>query len=204
MEKKRLQIRMADLSIQISYKYTYIERQCADWLDESEKKPDIEVEVSDEAIETEYTQFAADGVTKGMCESVFIYRAIARKSMLTKIVAGLFVLFSIDARFTGLVLCVGGFGCVFSRIYSRHFKYLHKEVQRTNGVVRSYMQECLENLIVIKSFVNESAVGGKLNEFQRGNYKIRIKRNAISNFANTMVYVLFTAGYYAALVWGAL
>ena len=30
-----------------------------------------------------------------------------------------------------------------------------KEVQRTNGVVRSYMQECIENLIVIKSFANE-------------------------------------------------
>lgn len=125
-------------------------------------------------------------------------------SMLTKIVAGLVVLFSIDARFTGLVLAVGGLVCIFSRIYSRHFKYLHKEVQRTNGVVRSYMQECLENIVVIKSFVNEQAVCGKLNDFQRDNYKIRIKRNAISNIANTLVYVMFTAGYYAALAWGAL
>lgn len=81
--------------------------------------------------------------------------------------------------------------------------YLHKEVQRTNGVVRSYMQECIENLIVIKSFANEHAVCGKLNQFQKDNYRIRIKRNAISNLANTLVYVLFTAGYYAALVWGA-
>ena len=125
-------------------------------------------------------------------------------SMLTKIVAGLVVLFSIDARFTGLVLAVGGLVCIFSRIYSRHFKYLHKEVQRTNGVVRSYMQECLENIVVIKSFVNGQAVCGKLNDFQRDNYKIRIKRNAISNIANTLVYVMFTAGYYAALAWGAL
>ena len=125
-------------------------------------------------------------------------------SMLTKIVAGLVVLFSIDARFTGLVLAVGGLVCIFSRIYSRHFKYLHKEVQRTNGVVRSYMQECLENIVVIKSFVNEQAVCGKLNDFQRDNYKIRIKRNAISNIANKLVYVMFTAGYYAALAWGAL
>lgn len=125
-------------------------------------------------------------------------------SMLTKIVAGLVVLFSIDARFTGLVLAVGGLVCIFSRIYSRHFKYLHKGVQRTNGVVRSYMQECLENIVVIKSFVNEQAVCGKLNDFQRDNYKIRIKRNAISNIANTLVYVMFTAGYYAALAWGAL
>lgn len=76
-------------------------------------------------------------------------------------------------------------------------------MQRTNGVVRSYMQECIENLIVIKSFANEHAVCGKLNQFQKDNYRIRIKRNAISNLANTLVYVLFTAGYYAALVWGA-
>ena len=69
--------------------------------------------------------------------------------------------------------------------------------------MRSYMQECIENLIVIKSFANEHAVCGKLNQFQKDNYRIRIKRNAISNLANTLVYVLFTAGYYAALVWGA-
>jgi len=124
-------------------------------------------------------------------------------SMITKIVAGLAVLFSIDARFTAAVLGIGIIVCICSRVYSRHFKYLHKEVQRTNGVVRSYMQECIENLVVIKSFANEYAVCGKLNEFQKDNYRIRIKRNAISNLANTLVYVLFTTGYYAALVWGA-
>ena len=102
-------------------------------------------------------------------------------SMITKIVAGLAVLFSIDARFTVAVLGIGLLVCIFSRIFSRHFKYLHKEVQRTNGVVRSYVQECIENLIVIKSFANEHAVYGKLNQFQKDNYRIRIKRNAISN-----------------------
>lgn len=125
-------------------------------------------------------------------------------SILTRLCAGLYVLFSIDAGFTFFVLLAGGLVCVCSRIYSRHFKYLHKEVQRTGGLVRSYMQECLENMIVIKSFVNENAVCGRLDEVQKEHYKIRLKRNAVSNLANTMVYVMFTAGYYAALVWGAL
>lgn len=66
------------------------------------------------------------------------------------------------------------------------------------------MQGCLENIVVIESFVNEKAVCGKLNDFQKDNYKIRIKRNAISNIANTLVYVMFTAGYYAAMACGAL
>lgn len=79
MGKKRLQIRMADLCIQISYKYAYIERQCAKWLDDSNQKPDMEVETSDEEIEKEYMQTAENGITRGMCESVCIYRAIAKK-----------------------------------------------------------------------------------------------------------------------------
>lgn len=31
------------------------------------------------------------------------------------------------------VLGIGLLVCIFSRIYSRHFKYLHKEVQRTEA-----------------------------------------------------------------------
>lgn len=58
--------------------------------------------------------------------------------------------------------------------------------------------------MVIKSFTNEEAVCDKLKEFQRENYHIRVKRNTVSNLANTLLYVMFTSGYYAALVWGAL
>lgn len=74
MEKKSLQIRVADLSIKINYKYSYIERQCEAWADKSRRAADLEVEVSDEEIETEYKEFLSDGVTRGMCESVCIYR----------------------------------------------------------------------------------------------------------------------------------
>ena len=125
-------------------------------------------------------------------------------SMFTKIGAGLIVLFVMDSGFTAVVLGIGVLVCICSRIYSRHFKYLHKEVQRTNGKVRSYIQECVENLMVIKSFTNEEAVCDKLKEFQGENYHIRVKRNTVSNLANTLLYVMFTSGYYAALVWGAL
>lgn len=79
MEKKSLQIRMADLSVRIHYKYSYVERQCEAWVDESGQEPDIEVEASEEAIETEYTEFLAEGVTRDICESTCIYREIARK-----------------------------------------------------------------------------------------------------------------------------
>ena len=124
-------------------------------------------------------------------------------SLGTKLIVGLLVLFRIDFSFTFLILTIGMLMCVGSRIYSRKFRYLHKEVQETSGVVRSFLQECIENLIVIKSFSNESWIGEQLSAHQQKNYQKKIKRNTISNLANTTMYVMFTAGYYAALVWGA-
>lgn len=103
-----------------------------------------------------------------------------------------------------LILAIGILVLAGSRLCSGKFRYLHKEVQRTNGKVRSFLQECVENVVVIKSFANETSVLGRLSEYQEENYKIRKKRTAVSNVANTAVYVIFSAGYYAALVWGAL
>lgn len=121
----------------------------------------------------------------------------------TKLLAGMLVLFHIDYKFTLVILTVGVTICFGSRLYSEKFRHLHKEVQETNGKVRSFLQECIENLIVIKSFDNEEIIQGKLQDYQMENYRIRIKRNTISNLANTVVYVIFSSGYYAALAWGA-
>lgn len=125
-------------------------------------------------------------------------------AMMTQLVGGMLVLFSVDRRFMLLILAIGILVLAGSRLCSGKFRYLHKEVQRTNGKVRSFLQECIENVVVIKSFVNETPVLGRLAEYQKENYEIRKKRTAVSNVANTAVYVVFSAGYYAALVWGAL
>ena len=124
-------------------------------------------------------------------------------AMLTQIAGGMIVLFRVDARFMGLVLLTGVLVLSGSRLCSGKFRFFHKEVQRTNGKVRSFLQECIENLIVVKSFVNEDSVLKKLICYQKENYEIRKKRTAVSNVANTAVYLVFSAAYYTALVWGA-
>ena len=125
-------------------------------------------------------------------------------SIMTRLAGGLAVLFVVDYKFTFVILMIGLLVVFCSRLYSGRYRSLHKEVQRTNGKVRSFLQECVENIVVIKSFVNEEPIRKQLDSYQQRNYQVRKKRTAISNVANTVVYVLFTSGYYAALVWGAL
>ncbi len=125
-------------------------------------------------------------------------------ALATKLVAGLAVLLAIDVKFTLIVCCVGAVVFIASKIYSKHFKYLHKLVQAAEGVIRSFIQECVENLVVIKSFANNETSSRRLYEKQNEALRLKIKRNTISNIASTGVYVLFTSSYYAALVWGAI
>ncbi len=121
----------------------------------------------------------------------------------TRLAAGLAVLFAIDWRFTFAALGVGALVMLASKVYSKHFKYLHKEYQNANGVARSFIQECVENLIVIKSFANHSISAEKLRDRQMNALRLMYKRQTVSNIANTGVYILFTGSFYAAIVWGA-
>lgn len=123
--------------------------------------------------------------------------------IITRLCAGLLVLFFVDKRLMLWTCLVGIVTVLGSRLYNRRFQYLHKEVQHTNGIVRSYLQECVENTIVIKSFENEESVFRKLREYQQQNYVIRKKRVAVSNVASTVVYLIFSGGYYVAMVFGA-
>ncbi len=125
-------------------------------------------------------------------------------SMGVRLVAGLAVLISINYKFTLIVCAVGVVVALAARVYSAHFKYLHKQQQSEAGKVRSYIQECMENMVVIKSFSNNKVVCDNLLSRQWDYFKIALKRNAVSNIANTGMYIMFTGGYYAALIWGAL
>ena len=67
-----------------------------------------------------------------------------------------------------------------------------------------FIQECFENIMVIKSFANDDIVKDRLLFKQKNMHKLMYKKQSISNVANTGVYMLFTGSYYIALIWGAL
>lgn len=143
---------------------------------------------------TSDTKIVVDGIV------TIIPQAI---SMGTKVFAGIFVLAKINFLFAFFITSLGAFMYFASRFYRKHFKYLHKEVQKTDGKTRSFMQESVENIVVIKAFMNEGTIRQKLDEYQKVNYNFRIKLNGISNIANTASYVMMTSGYFLVLAWGA-
>jgi len=124
-------------------------------------------------------------------------------SYATRIVASFAALFMLDFTFALICITVGPVILIFARIYSKKMKGLHKDYQQSDGITRSFMQETLQNLLVIKSFGNEDSIVENSTALQNKNYKISLKRNNIGIVANLCFYIAITVGYYFALAWGA-
>ena len=124
-------------------------------------------------------------------------------SFIARLAAALIVLISLSKSLGVAVIFVGAVIAVLIRIYSKFVKKIHKEVQEAQGHTRSYMQECTENVVVVKSFNSVGSFGKKLWDLMQKTYRLKIKRNLIGNISNSTKYLVFTGGYYAALSFGA-
>lgn len=124
-------------------------------------------------------------------------------SMLTKITAGIVAICIENYYFAFAVLIIGFVFPLVGRLLSPHYKKLHKQVQQTEGNTRSFLQECFANIVVVKTFGGEKQFLLRLNELLNNNRKLRIKKSIFAVIISSMLYLLFSFGYYGVLVWGA-
>jgi ATP-binding cassette subfamily B protein len=135
-----------------------------------------------------------DGFTRILPQSIFF---------VTKLVSSLLYLIILDKIFA-LVFLVGG--CVVflvTQLFRKQLKALHRRVQETEGKTRSFIQEIVSNLLVVKAFSVEDKMQAKTDELQEVNYTAKIKRRNFSIFANTGLNTVFSVGTVFAVAFGA-
>ena len=81
-------------------------------------------------------------------------------------------------------------------------KNLHKSAQESDGKVRSFMQECIENLIAVKVFSVNDKIERKNSSLQQDNFKIKMIRKNYSVIGHATYNFIFSAGYLFALIYG--
>ncbi len=123
--------------------------------------------------------------------------------LFTSVIGSFVYLYILDKFFAVLILCVGPLLLISARLYSKKYKKLHKDCQEAEGKVRSFMQEALQNLIVIKSFSNQEDVLDHNEDLQNKSYHMQIKRVKVSLIAHLLMYITFNAGYYFAVAYCA-
>ncbi len=141
---------------------------------------------------TSDTVIIADGIASVMPNAA---------AMLVKTTGAAIVLFTLDIRFAS-VFITGGILLIFvTYLFRKAMKKLHKQVQTADGKVRSYLQETVGNLLVIRCFGGESRSVGIAADKMKSYQNIRLKRNMFSNLCNVGFGIVMNGGYFFGLIW---
>lgn len=122
-------------------------------------------------------------------------------AMLVKLVGAAAVLFVLDYRFSVIFFAGGGIVLVFTTLFRRVMKRLHKDVQAADGVLRSYLSENLGSLMVLKTFGAERKSIDTSKQYMDKHRFMRMKRNKFSNICNVGFGLVMNGGYIFGLCW---
>ncbi len=122
---------------------------------------------------------------------------------ISKLIGIFIVLLSIDPWFTVMFMAVGIFVFTVSFFFKKKMKSYHKQIMETDGKIRSFMQETLSSLLVVKIFSAEDKVVDVAGELQEINYKRKAKRNIISLVTHGSFALAFRAAYLFGLFYCA-
>lgn len=72
--------------------------------------------------------------------------------MTIRLIGVIAVMFMLSPQLTGMFMVAGIVMALLSILLRNWLKRLHQRVQEAEGIVRSFIQECLENLLIIQAF----------------------------------------------------
>lgn len=122
-------------------------------------------------------------------------------AMLVKLAGAAAVLFVLDYRFSIIFFAGGGLVLIFTTLFRRVMKKLHKDVQAADGVLRSYLSENLGSLMVLKTFGAERKSIDTSKQYMDKHRFMRMKRNRFSNICNVGFGLVMNGGYIFGLCW---
>lgn len=124
-------------------------------------------------------------------------------NLITRLICAVAVLIALDKSFT-LVFIFSGLMLFFvTRFFRKKMKFLHKDVQEKEGKVRSFLQEAVENVLIVKVFGCEKQMEETNDINQDKHFKAQMKRRTLSICANAGFGFVFHMGYLFAMIWGA-
>lgn len=101
-------------------------------------------------------------------------------------------------------LLVAPVAAIASWWFGRKLRVLQVKLQESEAAYRSFMQESLANLLIVKAFANEEYSTEKLTQLRENRFFWLFKRTKMSVITSTAMSMSFQIGYIAAFAYGAL
>lgn len=115
-----------------------------------------------------------------------------------------FTLFSYSPLLAVFALMVAPVAAITSWWFGRKLKKLQVKVQESEAAYRSFLQESLANLLIVKAFANEDYSTERLTQLREQRFHWVFKRTKMGLVSQTAMSMSFQLGYIAAFAYGAL
>ena len=124
-------------------------------------------------------------------------------ALVTRLVTAVVVLGTLDARFTVLVVALGGLMLLATGVVRHRLKDLNKMVSTHDGKVSGFLQECMEKLLMVQAMDVSAEVEHRADKLLDDRYRVQRKRKNVSLVANTGVSIVTYGAGFLALCWCA-
>lgn len=124
---------------------------------------------------TSDTVVVADGMTQ-------ILPNVAGMSV--KIAGAVGAILWLEPRFLFIAVPSALLLIIFSTLFRKVLKRLHKKIQESDGLLRVFLSERLESLLIVRTFAREEDTGRQADELMQQHKQARMQRNHFSNFSN--------------------
>ncbi|MDF2988026.1 MAG: ABC-type multidrug transport system, ATPase and permease component [Eubacterium sp.] len=125
-------------------------------------------------------------------------------SLCVQLAAAFSTLLYYEPMLAVLAFILGPFTVLFSRIWGRKIKRFQVKVQESESAYRSFLQESIENMLIVKAFRLEERNVGNISDLHNVRLGWVKKRNVTSVFASTILGFGYWTGYFLAFCWGAM
>lgn len=99
---------------------------------------------------------------------------------------------------------IGPFLILVGKYFSSKLKDLYKEAQEEDIKYRSFMQESIQNIMIVKTFCMEKINMHRLVEIQNNKYKIAMRNTKLSVMTSMSMSFCSSIAYFTIFTWGVL
>ena len=124
-------------------------------------------------------------------------------TLVVELVTTFFTLLYYDATLAIFAVILAPVAVFSSAFLGKKLKVLQVKVQESESNYRSFIQESLSNIMIIKTFCQEDYSSNKLTELRNERLHWVLKKNRMSLAASTAMNCTFQIGYIVAFAWGA-
>ncbi|MBP0968830.1 MAG: ABC transporter ATP-binding protein [Oscillospiraceae bacterium] len=121
--------------------------------------------------------------------------------MVVKLISALVMIIAMEPGFAAVIIPVGILLVIFSWLFRKVLKRLHKGIQESDGRLRIFLQERIGSMLMIRSFAAEDRTGEDAAARMEEHKTARMRRNRFSNICNIGFGAAMSGMYLLGVCW---